>query len=53
MSTDEEFAEYLKSLPRVLGQAEIDRRTAEHDRQLGPYVPHGGEVHHYAFESRH
>lgn len=53
MTTEEQWAEYLKSLPRVLGQAEVDELVAERDRQLGPYVPHGGEVHHYAEESRH
>jgi Ca2+-binding EF-hand superfamily protein len=53
VSTDEEFTEFLRSLPRAVPPAEVERMVAVRDAEQGLYVPHGGEVHHYADESRH
>lgn len=49
--SDQEFADWLRSLPREKSPAEVDRDEKEHDRARGPYVPH----HHrnYCGESRH
>lgn len=53
MSTDREFASYLRSLPRELSGAEVECRERRHDSERGPYIPHGQEVHHSAYEARH
>lgn len=46
------LAEYLRSV-RALSPVEVERVEREHDAERGPYVPHGGEVHHSSEESRH
>ena len=53
MTSDQEFAEYLRSLPREKSAEQVEQEIAERDAELGPYVPHGGEVHHIPGESRH
>ncbi len=51
--TDQEFAAFLRSLPRELPEEEVEHIEHAHDAVRGRYVPHGGTVHHYADESRH
>lgn len=53
MTTEREFAEYLRSLPREIPPTEVEHIEREHDAERGPYVPHGGGMHHFADESRH
>lgn len=53
MSTDLEFAAWLRSLPRGRSAAEVESIEQQHDAERGPYVAHGGTVHHLAQESRH
>lgn len=51
--TEEEFAEFLRSLPRELPPERVAELERDRDHQRGPYLPHGSEVHHYSDESRH
>lgn len=51
--TDSEFAAWLRSLPREVPAEEVERLEHQHDVERGPYVPHGGNVHHVPGESRH
>lgn len=51
--TDAEFAAWLRSVPREKPPEEVGRVERERDTVRGPYVPHGGEVHHSSDESRH
>lgn len=51
--TDTEFAAFMRNLPRELSAEQVETLEHEHDLLRGPYVPHGGEVHHYSDESRH
>lgn len=51
--TEEEFAEFLRSLPRELPPERVVELERDRDHQRGPYLPHGSEVHHYSDESRH
>lgn len=51
--TDEEFAAWLRSVPRSMSQEDVDRAVAARDREQGRYVPHGGAVHHVEGESAH
>ena len=53
MTIDTEWAEWLKSLPRERTPEESARYERERDTERGPYVPHGGIVHHVQQESRH
>lgn len=51
MMTDQEFADWLRSLPREKSPEEVDRIELEHDLEVGPWV--GNEnVHHTYGESR-
>lgn len=38
MTTDQEFADYLKSMPREQSEAEVARHEAEHDLSRGAWV---------------
>lgn len=51
--SDQEFAEFLKSLPREKSEAEVEDIERQHDAERGLYIPHGLSVHHLADESRH
>lgn len=51
--TDSEFAAWLRSMPREKPPEEVEQVERQHDVDRGPYVPHGGEVHHSSDESRH
>jgi hypothetical protein len=51
-ASDAEVAEWLRSAPRRLSQADVDALVGARDSELGEYVPHGGVVHHVAGESR-
>jgi hypothetical protein len=52
MTTDQEFAEYLRSFPRELSAAEVEELGRQHDAEQGPYIPHSG-VHHTAGDAAH
>ena len=49
--SDQEFADWLRSVPREKSPEEVMRGERAHDRQVGPYVPH----HHHGYyeEARH
>lgn len=51
--SDSEFAAWLRSMPREKPPEEVEQVERQHDVDRGPYVPHGGEVHHSSDESRH
>ena len=51
-TVDEDMVLYLQR-SRTLSPEEVERRVAERDREQGPYIPHGQNVHHLAQESRH
>lgn len=51
--TDQEFADWLKSVPRERTWEEVELLIMERDRERGPYIPHGQNVHHSTQESRH
>jgi hypothetical protein len=53
MSTDREFADFLRALHRDFAPEQVEQIEQERDAERGPYVPHGGEVHHSSEESRH
>lgn len=50
--SDAVVAEWLRSAPRGLSQADVDTLVGARDSELGEYVPHGGVTHHVAGESR-
>ena len=51
--SDREFAEWLRSVPRVIPASEAQRHERERDRERGAYVPPSDIVHHVAGEARH
>lgn len=51
-TSEEWFAEYLRER-RTRTAAEVNASEFRKDAQRGPYVPHGGTVHHIPGESRH
>lgn len=50
--TEEVFAAFLRSR-REKSADEVERTERQRDAERGPYVPHGGAVHHTRDESRH
>lgn len=51
--SDREFSAWLRSLPRELSQAEVDRREMFRDITRGEYFNRELVVHHSFQESRH
>jgi len=51
--TDQEFADWLKSVPRERTWEEVELAIIQRDAEQGQYIPHGGIVHHARQESRH
>lgn len=49
--SDQEFADWLRSVPREITPEEVERVERDRDRERGPYVPHHHKV--YRDESRH
>ena len=52
VSSDEEFAEYVRSLPRVLSAEEVEALERVRTQRHGEYLNHHLSVHH-CLESRH
>ena len=52
VSSDEEFAEYVISLPRVLSAEEVEALERVRTQRHGEYLNHHLSVHH-CLESRH
>ena len=52
MSTDREFADYLKSLARTMTAEEVGAAVQSRDAELGEYISPELSVHHYE-EARH
>lgn len=50
--SDQEFAAWLKSVPRTVTPSEVERRERSKDAARGYYVNHHLHVHHTE-ESRH
>lgn len=50
--SDQEFAAWLRSLPRVMSPEEVDQRERLRDITRGEYLNHNLSVHRYS-ESRH
>lgn len=51
--TDQEFADWLKSMPRERTWEEVEALIREHDTLTGPVIPSSEIVHHTTGESRH
>lgn len=43
--TDQEFATWLRSLPREVPPESVEEAEQAHDAEVGPYIPH----HHHAY----
>jgi hypothetical protein len=52
MSTDREFADWLRSVPRTKPAEQVEREVMFRDITQGEYFNHEGFPHHYG-ESRH
>lgn len=50
--TDQEFADWLRSMPREKSVEESARLEHEHDVERGPYVPHS-EITFHCGEAAH
>lgn len=50
--SDEEFAKWLRSVPRTVGPEEVVQRERVKDITRGEYLNHNLSVHHYG-EARH
>ena len=51
MSSDTEFADFLRGLPREVAEVRVAEIEKQHDAERGGYIPHH---HHVYFEgSRH
>jgi hypothetical protein len=53
MTTDSEFAAYLRSLPREQSEEEVALHEHQHDVDRGLYCPAGEIVHHLPGEAAH
>lgn len=50
--SDEEFAAWLRTVPRERTPEQVERAERAHDADVGDYVNRHQSVHHYG-ESRH
>ncbi len=50
--TDEQFAAWLRSLPRVVAPERVEEIEHQHDVERGPYAPPCLTIHHEYGESR-